>query len=136
MANKATRIMLSIFGATILGVTLSPASPASAGTHQNRVADYCDFLRYHNSKAYGYGSFSDFSGDSPNLAGYRFLTKAKGRGEYVKNNAAAAKNMEYGYFVRVYFNSNYSGRTDRVEARQTRDLYYIMNENASFMFAF
>jgi hypothetical protein len=136
MANKTTRIMLSIFSATILGVTLSPAAPASAGTHQNGVADYCDFLLYYNSSAYGYGSFSDFSGDSPNLAGYRFLTKASGQGQYVKNNAAAARNMEYGYFVRVYFNSNYSGGTDRVEARQTRNLYYTKNENASFMFAF
>ncbi len=112
------------------------AEAAYTGLNQNGKEDYGDFLFYYNSSTYGYGSFSDFAADKPNLAGYHFLSTGKGKGQYVKNNAAAVRNTEYNYFAYVYFNSNYVGVTDRVEKHQTRNLYNTKNENASFRYAF
>jgi hypothetical protein len=121
LAAVAALVVLS------LGTFLQPAQAAP----QDGRSDNLEFLFSYNSKAYGYGSFSDFYSSQPNLVGYVFLSYGAGRGQFVKNNAGAATNRDI-TFAYVYYNSYYGGRVDKVLGNTTRDLFFTKNDNASF----
>ncbi|WP_327735236.1 peptidase inhibitor family I36 protein [Streptomyces nojiriensis] len=105
------------------GVTIGMATPASAYACQTGF-----FCLYYNSNQAGARWFTD--GDVPNLAGEIFTTWANGEGELVKNNAASTQNAS-NYCYRVYYNSNYAGPYDTVQAHSSRNLVNTYNNNAS-----
>jgi hypothetical protein len=98
---------------------------------------------FYNSRAYGYGSGTMWIKESPvgtqvrllaisNLAGYKFISRGAGQGQYVKNNAAAGQNPNgRGLSMTVWYNSGFKGARDSIPAATTKDLVATKNENAS-----
>ena len=67
-----------------------------------------------------------------NLAGYRFLGNGAGKGQGVKNNAAAGTNNNGRVVVvNVWYNSGFSGPVDTINPAITKNLTVTKNENAS-----
>ncbi len=113
---------------------LSLAAPSAQAADRDGVINSPEFGFYYNSSQYGYGSLSDFKYSQANLAGYKFLSKASGQGQYVKNNAAAVYNSSY-IKATVFYNSNFSGTKDNIDPRWKGNLITALkNENASFWF--
>lgn len=111
--------------AALLGV----ASPALA-TERNGSCERGELCLHYNSNLAG--SFTDFYYKVPNFGTYKFLTPGSGQGQYVKNNAASARNKAWWCTARIYYNSSYVGIYDDVAAGQSRNLFNTKNENASF----
>lgn len=96
-----------------------------------------------NSKAYGYGSGTQFVATTPvgqqvrslaisNLAGYTFLGRGAGKGQAVKNNAAAGSNNNGNpIYVNVWYNSGFKGARDGIRPATTRNLAATKNDDAS-----
>ena len=109
MRSAKAAILAIVSCAVIIGL----ARPAQA-VGQDAAIDNNEFIFYYNSN-YG-GSYVDFAGAKANLAGYDFLKSGlAGYGQGVKNNAASVANLR-GATARVYFNSNYAGVYDQVNA--------------------
>lgn len=127
---RKSAILTAICGAALL-VPITGTGTASAAVGNG----YCDrdveLCFYYNSERYGWGSGIDFDASVRDLAGYRFKSPGNGRGQLVKNNAAAVWNKR-GQAARVYYNSGYGGVSDYVAPRTVRDLDVTANENASF----
>ncbi len=128
--RKVSKVV-AVVGASVMAWT------ASAGSASAAVGDgYCnnsnEFCFYYNSERYGWGSGIDFNANVADLAGYKFKSPGNGRGEPVKNGAAAVWNKRPSTAARVYFNSNWGGVSDYVAPNTVRDLDVTKNENASF----
>ncbi len=121
------------FAVAVLALVISAALPSHAAGNQNGSVDYYEFGFYYNSSTLGYGSVSDFAYAQANLTGYKFLTYGPGKGQYVKNNAAASYNRSPDYYARVYYNSNFAGKYDTIDRLWKGNLIpALKNENASF----
>jgi hypothetical protein len=123
------------FAASMLAsvALLSVATPAFAAPTRNGRLEEGEFGFYYNSAKYGYGSLFDTDTGIANLAGYRFLSSGNGKGQYVKNNAAACYNTNNYVYGIVFFNSNFTGDRDIFVPNEKRDLvYFLKNENASY----
>jgi hypothetical protein len=67
-----------------------------------------------------------------NLAGYRFLGNGAGKGQGVKNNAAAGTNNNGRVVVvNVWYEFGFSGPVDTINPAITKNLTVTKNENAS-----
>ncbi|WP_433330704.1 SpoIID/LytB domain-containing protein [Spirillospora sp. CA-294931] len=123
--TAATAVMA--LGGTVL------ASPASAAT-RNGVCESGEFCYYYNSD--NKGSVSDFTGSVGDYGAkqpscYDFKSAGAGKGTCVKNHAASVWNRS-GKTVRVYFNSNYGGRSQDFKAGAKGNLNSgLKNQNAS-----
>lgn len=119
---------IGIASVLVLLAILAPQR-ASAANQDGTINDN-EFVFFFNSNLGG--SYSDFASSTANLAGYTFLKGGlAGYGQYVKNNSASVTNLR-GSTARVYFNSNYAGPYDTVNAASSRNLVNTYNDNASF----
>ena len=117
-----------------LFVTIS--APAQAATLRNGVCESGEFCYAYNSNFAG--SISDhgaklasYGATKPSC--YTFRTPGKaGYGQCIKNNAASVWNRT-SKTIRVYYNSNYSGKYVDVAAGVKKNLYgtALYNQNAS-----
>jgi hypothetical protein len=94
------------------GSVFATASPASAAG-RNGKCDTGEFCLYYNSG--NKGSVSDFTGSVADYGAkqpkcYDFKSAGAGKGKCVKNHAASVWNRSK-KTVRVYFNSNYGGKS-------------------------
>ncbi|GAA0961350.1 SpoIID/LytB domain-containing protein [Actinocorallia libanotica] len=118
------------------GVVLAAPSPASAAGRDG-VCQTGEFCYYFNSNHKG--SVSDFTKSVANYATkqpecYDFKGAGAGKGKCIKNEAAAAWNRS-SKTVRVYFNSNYSGRYQDFKPGAKVNLSAALkNQNASHKF--
>ena len=118
------------------GVVLAAPSPASAAGRDG-VCQSGEFCYYFNSNHKG--SVSDFTSSVANYATkqpecYDFKGAGAGKGKCIKNEAAAAWNRS-SKTVRVYFNSNYSGRYQDFKPGAKVNLSpALKNQNASHQF--
>ncbi|MFF7046108.1 peptidase M23 [Streptomyces massasporeus] len=111
--------------AAAVGLATTPASAAGCA-HGLR-------LYYNSNQA---GSSACYVNGSDNFAGDVFTSVGAGSGQPVKNNAASARN--YRSFTgdtwptaRIFFNSNWGGVYDDVDAGTARNLKNTYNNNAS-----
>lgn len=99
-------------------------------TSYNGVCEVGEVCLYYNSGCNG--SFADFGGWINDFAGYVFVGPGAGKGQPVKNNAAAAKNRDATFTARIWFNSNQKGIYDNIgPSTSCRNLVNTYNENAS-----
>jgi len=124
---RIKRITASVLASVALS-TASVVGAAHAGA-QDGVPNNDEFIFYYNSGQTG--SLSDFSAAKADLAGFDFVSAGTGYGQGVKNNAASVDNRR-AVAARVYFNSNYAGAYDHVNADSARNLVNTYNDNASF----
>ncbi len=132
--RKGIALGLAAFGAG-LGIVFSGNTPSLAADQDGHV-DSSEFVLYYNSAEYGYGSFSDFHRDNvADLAPYKYLSSGNGKGQYVKNNAAAVWNNN-GLSSGLYYNSNFNCNI----ACEDFDAHYrgdispaLKNQDASFL---
>lgn len=117
---------LALASATLAAASIVGAGQAAA---QDGVSNDEEFIFYYNSGLGG--SLSDFSAAKADLAGFTFVSSGAGQGQYLKNNAASVNNRR-GEAARVYYNSNYAGAYDHVNADSSRNLVNTYNNNASF----
>lgn len=125
------RVAVSGMAAVILAAGV--VAPASAA-NRDGVLNRGEVAMYYNSAAYGYGSFSDYN-NSANFGSDRFLSPGSGRGQLVKNNAAAAWNNSSLDAI-VYYNSNWdcSIACQYISSGKRVDLSpALKNENASLL---
>ncbi len=141
MIKRRAKVLVAftILAAPFSGVIQAPAAPLISTTqsgssgHLNGVLQETEFGFYYNSSQYGYGSVADFYWMTGNLAGYKFLGTGAGKGQYVKNNAAACHNTDNYMDGRVYYNSGLTGKYDQFATNAKRNLSSALkNENASF----
>ncbi|MFG3213816.1 hypothetical protein [Streptomyces tendae] len=120
----------------LAGAGIALASPASAGTYPQTSCGLPSngqcLVLYYNS---GYkGSSTSYPVSAVNnFEGHKFLTSGAGQGQYLKNNAASAKNRTtQGWWAAIYFNSGQVGACDAIapNAGASR-LVNTYNENAS-----
>ncbi len=131
MEKKIGKILAALVVVCLAGIGV--ATPASAAPTRNGKLEEGEFGFYYNSDKYGFGSVSDFYNGIRDLAGYRFLGTGNGKGQYVKNNAAACHNTNNYVYGIVFYNSNFGGDRDIYVPNEKRDLvYYLKNENASY----
>jgi murein DD-endopeptidase MepM/ murein hydrolase activator NlpD len=122
-----------LLGAAIVAVT--PGAAQAAG--RDGVCDAGEFCLYYNSDQEG--SVSDFTGSIPDYGDsqpscYEFKGAGNGKGDCVKNDAAAAWNRTSNP-VAVYYNSNYGGARQGIAAGAKVNLNpTLKNENASHRF--
>lgn len=116
----------SLAGAGLLVASVLGAGHAAA---QDGVSNDDEFIFYYNSGLAG--SLSDFSAAKADLAGFTFVSSGSGQGQFLKKNAASVDNRR-AVDARVYFNSNYAGAYDHVNADSSRNLVNTYNNNASF----
>ncbi|WP_327127205.1 peptidase M23 [Streptomyces sp. NBC_01727] len=116
----------AIAAAAVLGL----AAPATAAP-----AAGCSGLQlfYNSNQA---GSSACYVNGTDNFAGGVFTTPGTGQGQGVKNNAASATNHKTFTgatwpTARIFFNSNWGGVYDDVEASSSRNLSNTYNNNAS-----
>jgi len=122
-----TRIAASALATAAL--TTASVVGAVHAAAQDGVANDEEFIFYYNSNQAG--SLSDFSAAKADLAGFTFVSAGSGSGQGVKNNAASVDNRR-AVAARVYYNSNYAGAYDHVNADSSRNLVNTYNDNASF----
>ncbi len=134
--NMMTRVVATaiLALASVLGVgVVAPASAYTYPQFRSGTMETSEFGFFYNSQEYGYGSVSDFWNAVSNLSGYKFLGTGAGKGQYVKNNAAAVYNADPDVKARVYYNSNYSGKYDTIDQNWKGNLLVALkNENASY----
>ncbi|AWW40566.1 MULTISPECIES: hypothetical protein [Streptomyces] len=111
----------------VAAATLGLATPASACSHGMN-------LYYNSNQA---GSSRCYEAPTSNFAGDVFTTSGAGQGQLVKNNAASARNYrtyanDTWPTARIFFNSNWGGVYDEVQANSSRNLSNTYNENASY----
>ncbi|THA47086.1 peptidase inhibitor family I36 protein [Streptomyces sp. A1136] len=114
--------------AAAVGMTLGAVVPAQADACPSGL-----FCLYYNSNIQG--ANANYNWSDSDLAGDTFMPlSGAGAGEPVKNNAASAKNYQVNAYVRVYYNSGYSGPYDQFSPGQSKNLVNTRNENASLYF--
>jgi surface antigen len=107
------------------------AAPAHAATARNGVCESGEFCYYYNS--YEGGSLSDFTtsvgnyGTDPATC-YVFKGTGAGKGLCIKNNAASVWNRT-SKPVYVYYNSNYSGASQKIAAGTKANLNSTLKNN-------
>ncbi|MFB6705355.1 peptidase M23 [Streptomyces sp. NPDC056333] len=123
--------MSAIAAAAVLGL----AAPATAAPAAQVSAAGCSGLQlfYNSNQA---GSSACYVNGTDNFAGDVFTTSGAGQGQGVKNNAASATNHKTFTgatwpTARIFFNSNWGGVYDDVEASSSRNLSKTYNNNAS-----
>lgn len=111
--STAMRSVAALGATAAIGLAgLTAAGSADAASRDG----YCDpgeFCLYYNSWQLGYGSGSDFSGSVRDYGStqpqcYEFRGPGNGRGQCVKNHAAAYWNRT-SHNVQVYVNSGWRG---------------------------
>ncbi|MFG2085161.1 MULTISPECIES: peptidase inhibitor family I36 protein [unclassified Spirillospora] len=128
----ATTAAIALGGAA--SALISPASAAS----RNGVCESGEFCYYFNSD--NKGSISDFTGSIADYGTkqpscYDFKGAGNGKGQCIKNNAAAVWNRS-GKTVRVHYNSNYGGKYQDFKAGAKGNLNSsLKNQNASHQFS-
>lgn len=122
------RITSVLGAATLAACALLTPAVANASDYDGQVNGN-EMLFFYNSN-YG-GSWADFLAQRTDLAGYKFLTRGNGKGQYVKNNAASVSNWR-NTAARVHFNSDFQNQFDFVQPYEDRNLSVTYNENASF----
>ncbi|MFG2085160.1 MULTISPECIES: SpoIID/LytB domain-containing protein [unclassified Spirillospora] len=140
MSKPTARVISRVTAATAAmalgGAVLIPASPASAAS-RNGVCESGEFCYYFNSD--NKGSISDFTGSIADYGTkqpscYDFKGAGNGKGQCIKNNAAAVWNRS-GKTVRVHYNSNYGGKYQDFKAGAKGNLNSsLKNQNASHRF--
>ena len=135
--KKLNRI-LSMAAAVLVSVApvLVLAQPASAAGRDG-VCNSGEFCYYYNSDYQGSvsdftGSIGDYGTTQPSC--YDFKGAGNGKGVCLKNNAASVWNRS-SKPVRVYFNSNYAGTYQEIQAGAKANLNATLkNNNASHKF--
>lgn len=125
---------LGAFAATGL-LMAAPASASSdpVASCRNLTFNGQCLVLYYNSGLGGSSLTYEGTTSVADMAGDKFLTSGSGQGQYVKNNAASAKNMtSQGFWVSIYFNSYQDGPCDTIAPnKSTSQLRNTYNENAS-----
>jgi hypothetical protein len=136
MAKKSAKVVAALTLAAAAAFGAGGSAPAMAANRDGAVNEG-EFIFYYNSAQYGYGSSSDFEYAVRDLVGYKFLSSGSGKGQYVKNNAAAGWNTFNYAAARVYYNSNYGGFYDTFLANEKGNLISpLKNENASMSWVY
>ncbi|GGO86935.1 hypothetical protein GCM10011584_10340 [Nocardioides phosphati] len=120
----------------VLASLFAAVTPAQASTLRNGVCESGEFCYAYNSNFAG--SISDHGAQlasygSTTPSCYTFRTPGKaGYGKCIKNNAASVWNRT-SKTIRVYYNSNYSGKYVDVASGVKKNLYgtALYNQNAS-----
>ena len=119
------------------GLALVAGGSAAHASSRNGVCNSGEFCYYYNSNEKG--SVSDFSSSKGNLGAtqpncYEFRGPGNGHHKCVKNNAASVWNRT-NRTVRVYYNSNYGGRSQAIAPGHKVNLIpALKNNNASHQF--
>ena len=138
MSKRVTRL-ISRTAATVIamalgGTVLATATPPASAASRNGKCEKGEFCYYYNSG--NKGSLSDFResrGDygAKQPSCFEFKGKGKGKGRCIKNEAASVWNRT-GKTVRVYYNSNYRGRSQAFKPGAKGNLAsWLKNQNAS-----
>ncbi|MEU5877015.1 SpoIID/LytB domain-containing protein [Spirillospora sp. NPDC047279] len=137
MSTRFSRLISGLAAATAAlafgGVAVATAAPASAAARNGKCesGEFCLFFNSGNK-----GSVSDFTGSVADYGAkqpgcYEFKGKGAGKAKCVKNSAASVWNRT-SKTVRVYFNSNYGGRSQDFKAGVKGNLTAgLKNQNAS-----
>lgn len=133
--QRIRAMALAALFAVLASLFVGVAAPAQAAT-RNGVCETGEFCYYFNSNFAGSVSdhgtqLADYGTTTPSC--YTFKTPGKaGYGQCIKNNAASVYNRTT-KTIRVYYNSNYSGKYVDIAAGTTKNLANtgLYNQNAS-----